>query len=346
MNMDKINTAIKYIIVAIGAVFLLFIVLSFFKIGFIFWFFEKVFDWITMRLGFDYYLSLFIAVSATFAFAAALPYLAWTFLLGRKMYYTSAFVIGLTGIMCLLVYTLGNDIYFDRQTGQPLKWYADTPDGRFMSNSPGYDPKYGIPLHQYTKAIAFREVKERESKKEEQRKRIEQEALEKEHKVQEEKMRLEKEEQEQEQKRQEEQVRAEYEQEYRERIAREERLAVEKNIEATEQWRPSPYCAELLKECGGRPYGETCIYVRYVNNASRCQGYCAQRVNWNLKNLGFDVPIGRRMDMAPGPEACVGYRPNLGGTIEGAQCLARILGPQYRVGACHQDGFPYNVRLH
>jgi hypothetical protein len=56
---------------------------------------------------------------------------------------------------------------------------------------------------------------------------------------------------------------------------------------------------------------------------------------------------------APGPAGCVGYRPDLGGTREGAERLVEFLGapyavPPYDVAAysCLADGHPYTVYVH
>lgn len=113
-------------------------------------------------------------------------------------------------------------------------------------------------------------------------------------------------------------------------------------VDTSEQWQPSDNCKQILNSCG-----QECIYIRYINNASMCQGNCAEGVNLTLRNLGLRVEERRwwSMDAASGAPACVGYRPDLGGTIEGAKCLARVLGPEYSVGSCDSDGFPYNVRL-
>jgi hypothetical protein len=193
MDRDKINNIIKYLLIGIGCVFFLFIILSFFRIGFVFWFYERIFDWVTIRLGLDYYLALFISLSATVLFSSSFPYLAWTLLLGRKQYISSLILIGVTGLMCILVYTIGTNIYFDRKTGEPLKWYADTPNGRFISNSPGFDPKYGIALVQYTRELALKEAQEKALKEKQERERIEKEAREKALKERKERERIEKE---------------------------------------------------------------------------------------------------------------------------------------------------------
>lgn len=182
MNRDAFDRVIKYLVISIGVVFLLFILLSFFRMGFVFWFYERVFDWVSVRLGLDYYLALFISLSATTLFSASFPFLAWTFLLGRKQYIFSLIIIGITGLMCLLVYTVGTDVNFDRKTREPLKKFADTPGGRyFTDNIPGNvcDPKYGITLKIYTKEVILKEIQEKAVKESQELKRREKEAQDK-----------------------------------------------------------------------------------------------------------------------------------------------------------------------
>ncbi|OPY74538.1 MAG: hypothetical protein A4E65_03813 [Syntrophorhabdus sp. PtaU1.Bin153] len=165
-----IEKILKYAVISISILFLIFILLSIFKVGLVFWFYDRVFDWISARLGFDYYLAHFVALSMTAIFSSMYPYLMWTFLIGRYKLQTTLAIIAASGIMCLLVYTVGGDVYFDRQTGQPLKWYADTPEGRTFSNSPGYDKKFGIKLKPYTTETAQREGEAKKLAKADQRK--------------------------------------------------------------------------------------------------------------------------------------------------------------------------------
>ncbi|NOS74071.1 MAG: hypothetical protein HOP36_05940 [Methyloglobulus sp.] len=127
-------------------------------------------------------------------------------------------------------------------------------------------------------------------------------------------------------------------------LALKEEANIHDQINASQQGQPSQYCLNVLRECSGQLYGKVCINVRYVNQLSKCQGSCAENARGQLRDFGFDVNWNS-MGMAPGPNACIGYRADLGGNIEGAQCLVRILGPMYRIGACTSDGFPYNVRL-
>jgi len=93
-----------------------------------------------------------------------------------------------------------------------------------------------------------------------------------------------------------------------------------------------------------------CVSVRYVDpypgyqgDISSCQGTCASGVRDRLASQGLAATEGDIGGGAPGPSACVGFRPDLGGTAEGAQRLAQFLGPPYRVGPCSGDGFPYIV---
>jgi len=43
------------------------------------------------------------------------------------------------------------------------------------------------------------------------------------------------------------------------------------------------------------------------------------------------------------PGGCVDYREDIGGTAEGAQCLALLTGYKFHHGDCKTDGWPYSV---
>jgi hypothetical protein len=268
MNRDTLKNIIKYLVILLGSIFILFIILSFFRIGLVFWFYEKIFNWVSMRLGFDYYLALFVSISTTILFWASFPYLAWTFLVNRKVYTSSIIMIVITGLMCLLIYTIGTDVKFSRIDGEPLKWYADTPAGRFESNSPGFDPKYGIRLNQYTNALALKEANDKLLKENEERKRIEKEAQEKELKESEERKRIEKETQEKELKESEERKRIEKETQEKELKESEERRRREKETqekelkESEERRRREAYEAYLQKDERGN---STKDYLQLIN---------------------------------------------------------------------------------
>ena len=138
------------IVIGMSILFVVFVFMSIFRMGLVFWFYDRVFDWVSARLSFDYYLAQFTALSLTAIFSATFPYLFWTFFTGRYQLHTTIAIITASGVMCIMIYTVGSDVYFDRQTGQPLKWCADTPDGKVCSNSPGYDKKFGIRLRPFT----------------------------------------------------------------------------------------------------------------------------------------------------------------------------------------------------
>jgi hypothetical protein len=68
------------------------------------------------------------------------------------------------------------------------------------------------------------------------------------------------------------------------------------------------------------------------------------------QQLGFEVRKGNRNETTAFTISylkqhlgCVGYREDLSGTRQGAECLAELLGEGYRVGSCNGAGFPYSV---
>lgn len=71
-------------------------------------------------------------------------------------YYQKLAVIMITvyiGIFFISMYFLSRESYFAHDTGEPSKWYAETPEGIRLFDSNGYDPKYGIKLKPVTQEI-------------------------------------------------------------------------------------------------------------------------------------------------------------------------------------------------
>jgi hypothetical protein len=130
-------------------ILILFLLLSTLRIGLVAWFYSAVTSWTTLRLGLDSEASHFVAVSATVVFALCLPSLIWM-LVGRKQILGATLVVGFQAVVFALAFSVGRDVCFARNSGAALCYYADTPDGRVISRTPGADPKFGIPFRLLT----------------------------------------------------------------------------------------------------------------------------------------------------------------------------------------------------
>ncbi|NIM13456.1 MAG: hypothetical protein GTO45_15185 [Candidatus Aminicenantes bacterium] len=58
------------------------------------------------------------------------------------------------------MYFLSKESYFAHDSGRPLKWYAETPEGIRYFDSKGHDPKYGIKLKPVTPEIIEKHKKQ------------------------------------------------------------------------------------------------------------------------------------------------------------------------------------------
>ena len=141
---------------AVGAIFLL----AFLYFGFSYVFYATVENWVTSRLGLDYYLAQLFSTVIVIGLTAIFPMLAWYLIFGKQRLYGALALIGIQAGICLLVYTVGSKVCFDRRTGKPLCYFADTAKGRVWSYTPGFEPETGKPFKLFT-----REIKELESKK-------------------------------------------------------------------------------------------------------------------------------------------------------------------------------------
>ena len=125
---------------------------AFFYFGVSYLFYSFVENWVTSRLGLDYYFAQLFSTVIVIGLTAALPMLAWYLIFGKRRFYGALALIGIQAGICLLVYSVGGNVCFDRRTGKPLCYYADTEKGRVWSYTPGFEPTSGKPFKLYTRA--------------------------------------------------------------------------------------------------------------------------------------------------------------------------------------------------
>jgi hypothetical protein len=150
----------KVLLLILTGIFVLFVLFAVFKIGFVYWIYANVENWIAVRLGFDYYVSNLLATCFVSVFSVLLPVLAWYLFLGKKQAWGIGILVGVQALMCLGVYTLGKSVCFNRRTGKPLCYFADTAQGRVWSYTPGFEPASGKPFVLYTREIKASEEKQ------------------------------------------------------------------------------------------------------------------------------------------------------------------------------------------
>lgn len=147
----------RIVLSAVTTALVILILLAVLRIGLVYWLYSTAEDWVTVRLGLDYYTAQLATTIFVSIFAAFLPTLAWYVLIGRKRLWGAVAMIGGQAMICLLVYTVGCNVCFDRRTGAPLCYYADTLKGRVWSYTPGFDPESGQPFKLYTREIKDKE---------------------------------------------------------------------------------------------------------------------------------------------------------------------------------------------
>lgn len=148
------------LLLSAAAVGLFFLAASFF-FGLSYLFYSTVENWVTSRLGLDYYFARLITTIIVVGLTAIFPMPAWYLIFGKRRLYGALILIGIQAGICLLVYTVGGKVCFDRRTGKPLCYYADTARGRVWSYTPGFEPGSGKTFKLYTREIKEVEEKER-----------------------------------------------------------------------------------------------------------------------------------------------------------------------------------------
>ena len=88
--------------------------------------------------------------------------------------------------------------------------------------------------------------------------------------------------------------------------------------------------------------GSMCFSNRTRDDCDGCDLAAVRRLRSELDVLVDDSGSGFGTWHEPG---CVGYRDDLGGTLEMAELVRSVLGAGYYIGDCTSDGFPINVHV-
>lgn len=106
---------------------------------------------------------------------------------------------------------------------------------------------------------------------------------------------------------------------------------------------PSAPCSKEMAACNGKELG--CVRLRFAfEAASTCDDKCQLALFEKLQTatIPFHSIVSGRASV---PFNCVGYRKDANGTEEGAKCIARLLGLEYRADGCNEDGWPYAAKI-
>ena len=164
------NRTVKLVIATVSSVLAIIALLSVLRAGFAFWLYSYIGQWVTIRLGLDYYVAELLTVALTTAVMFMIPGFGSLIISRRKRLVSAGLVIGGYMLMCALVYTVGRNVYFNRVSGEPLRYYADTPQVREFSFTPGFHPRYGIPFKPYTQSVVQEELRQMRLEEERRRK--------------------------------------------------------------------------------------------------------------------------------------------------------------------------------
>lgn len=112
--------------------------------------------WVSGHLGLDFY----IAAAVAAAVLAAVPFVGISAIAGVLLHVPTKRSLlagaGAAAIAAVAIYTVGADACFDRITGAPLRYYAETPNGIAFSTRPGFDPQFGTEYRPITVETAAR----------------------------------------------------------------------------------------------------------------------------------------------------------------------------------------------
>ncbi len=94
--------------------------------------------------GLDIVFSRMIAALLTMLTLLFAPWVAFHYFLGTRKRELSLVSVVLIIGGALIIYHGSANVFFDRATGQPVKYYVKTLDGFRFSNAPDFDPKFGV----------------------------------------------------------------------------------------------------------------------------------------------------------------------------------------------------------
>ena len=166
------NGFVKRLFGAVAMIVGLVLLVSLLRLGLAVYLYATIARWATSQLGLDYYPAELVGVAFSSLIMFFVPGLGSFIFSRKKRLASAALVVGGYLVVCLLVYTVGRDTYFNQNTGEPLRYYAETPEGIVFSFLPGYDPKWGIERRPYTREVA-QEILRRKQMAEEQKRKAE-----------------------------------------------------------------------------------------------------------------------------------------------------------------------------
>ena len=152
---DMLRVSSRWIAGIAAAIIVVFGLMSVARVGHMFWVYHQLNGWVTTNLGVDSTFAMFLAVAGTAVIILLLPSVLWYALSGRRVRDAAIVAVGCAGVVALLVNTVGRDVCFDRASGRPLCYVAETPDGLQFSRTPGVHPKYGVAFVVYTQEMAL-----------------------------------------------------------------------------------------------------------------------------------------------------------------------------------------------
>jgi len=140
MNIKKVlKYAFVFLAIILGLIIFLTLMKALFVYGLYSFFLEKIYT----TFGMDVMLARVIAVFAAVITLLALPWIISFLLFGRRKKEMFLLASAVTAVCFLGLYYGTANVFFDRTTGQPIKYYIKTLEGFKFSSKGDYDPVIG-----------------------------------------------------------------------------------------------------------------------------------------------------------------------------------------------------------
>ncbi len=149
----SIGRIVKYFFFSLAILAGLFVLLALMKVLFVYQIYSFMLEKIITTFGLDLMLSRVVAIFISVVTILVLPWVISFLLFGRRkkeLFIVSALAIA----VCFLgLYYGTTDVFFDRSTGKPIKFYIKTLEGFKFSSTDDFDPKFGIKYKPITAEI-------------------------------------------------------------------------------------------------------------------------------------------------------------------------------------------------
>lgn len=144
-----LKTVLIALAIAIGAILILIIL----KVLFVVVVYNFFVSGLQSMFGADIFMARFFSIISTFGVMVFIPWVVLFLFFGKKQKELVIALAIITVVFVPMVYLGTANVFFDRSTGKPVKFYVKTLEGFKFSSSENFDPKFGVKYRPITSQV-------------------------------------------------------------------------------------------------------------------------------------------------------------------------------------------------